>query len=201
MMVMCTDIQWKLCWGMGIKRSKNFEGSVWVFMKWSCDRFSWLNCFIKVSNILFCLPEQKQLIILGHFGLQPDTTEFNLLRENHFQHCVPSDTFTNISSKNKTGDDCQDNIWWNQPAQGAYTGSRSSSVTDHASGCLLPIYCPVWFPCRSHSGHWPVDGLLHIWGSVVTETLKAWLLQPVHGLDRINRKSVKCGQIGLAQMD
>lgn len=99
------------------------------------------------------LTEQKQLIILGHFGLQPDATEFNLLRENHFQHCVPSDTFTNISSKNKTGDDCQDNIWWNQPAQGAYTGRwgvirqglSSPWIPDGWKwGGIVSQHCPVW---------------------------------------------------------
>ncbi|XP_051884330.1 endonuclease/exonuclease/phosphatase family domain-containing protein 1-like [Pristis pectinata] len=98
------------------------------------------------------LTEQKQLIILGHFGLQPDATEFNLLRDHHFQHCVPSDTFTNIS-KDKNGDVSRDNIWWNQPAQAAYTG-RWGVIRQGLSNPWIPDgwkwggnvsqHCPVW---------------------------------------------------------
>ncbi|XP_078067248.1 endonuclease/exonuclease/phosphatase family domain-containing protein 1-like [Mustelus asterias] len=99
------------------------------------------------------LADQKQLVILGHFGLQPDAIEFNILRENHFQHCVPGDVFTNISCRNKNGDVAQDNIWWNQHLQAAYTG-RWGVVRQGLSspwipngwkwGGIVSQHCPVW---------------------------------------------------------
>ncbi|XP_067853516.1 endonuclease/exonuclease/phosphatase family domain-containing protein 1-like [Heptranchias perlo] len=99
------------------------------------------------------LADQKQLIILGHFGLQPDAIEFNILRENHFQHCVPSNTFTNISSRNENGEVSQDNIWWNQQARVAYTG-RWGVIREGLSspwipdgwkwGGIVSQHCPVW---------------------------------------------------------
>ncbi|XP_072135208.1 endonuclease/exonuclease/phosphatase family domain-containing protein 1-like [Mobula birostris] len=99
------------------------------------------------------ITEQKQLIILGHFGLQPDATEFNLLRDLNFHHCVANDTFTNISSKNKNGDVSQDNIWWNHLAQTAYTGRwgvirqglSSPWIPDGWKwGGIVSEHCPVW---------------------------------------------------------
>ncbi|XP_041046772.1 endonuclease/exonuclease/phosphatase family domain-containing protein 1-like isoform X1 [Carcharodon carcharias] len=99
------------------------------------------------------LADQKQLIILGHFGLQPDAIEFNILRENHFEHCVPCDIFTNISCKNKNGDVTQDNIWWNQQLQTAYTGRwgvvrqglSSPWIPDGWTwGGMVSHHCPVW---------------------------------------------------------
>ncbi|XP_069757144.1 endonuclease/exonuclease/phosphatase family domain-containing protein 1-like isoform X2 [Narcine bancroftii] len=99
------------------------------------------------------LTEQKQFIILGHFGLQPDASEFNILRKSHFQHCVPSDTFTNISSRSQNGDVCQDNIWFNRMSQAAYTG-RWGVIRQGLSSPWIPDgwkwggvvsqHCPVW---------------------------------------------------------
>ncbi|GCB62788.1 endonuclease/exonuclease/phosphatase family domain-containing protein 1-like [Scyliorhinus torazame] len=99
------------------------------------------------------LADQKQLVILGHFGLQPNAIEFNILRENHFQHCVPSDVFTNISCRNKNGDVAQDNIWWNEHLQTASTG-RWGVIRQGLSspwipngwkwGGIVSQHCPVW---------------------------------------------------------
>uniref|UniRef100_UPI00398EE67D endonuclease/exonuclease/phosphatase family domain-containing protein 1-like n=1 Tax=Pristiophorus japonicus TaxID=55135 RepID=UPI00398EE67D len=120
---------------------------------------------LEMSRLRPHLADQKQLIILGHFGLQPDAIEFNVLRENCFQHCVPSDTFTNISSKNKNGEDSQDNIWWNQQAQVAYTG-RWGVIRQGLSspwipngwkwGGIVSQHCPVWiefFIDEKHTGN------------------------------------------------
>ncbi|XP_048461587.1 endonuclease/exonuclease/phosphatase family domain-containing protein 1-like isoform X2 [Rhincodon typus] len=99
------------------------------------------------------LADQKQLIILGHFGLQPDAIEFNILRENHFQHCVPSDVFTNVSSNDKDRDVTQGNIWWNQEVANAYTGRwgvirqglSSPWIPDGWKwGGVISQHCPVW---------------------------------------------------------
>ncbi|XP_048402739.1 endonuclease/exonuclease/phosphatase family domain-containing protein 1-like [Stegostoma tigrinum] len=99
------------------------------------------------------LADQKQLIILGHFGLQPDAIEFNILRENHFQHCVPSDVFTNVSSNDQDRDVTQGNIWWNQEVANAYTGRwgvirqglSSPWIPDGWKwGGVISQHCPVW---------------------------------------------------------
>ncbi|XP_060694228.1 endonuclease/exonuclease/phosphatase family domain-containing protein 1-like [Hemiscyllium ocellatum] len=108
---------------------------------------------LPVNMLRAHLAEQKQLIILGHFGLQPDAIEFNILRENHFQHCVPCDINTNISSKDKDSDFTQGNIWWNQEVANAYTGRwgvirqglNSPWIPDGWKwGGVVSQHCPVW---------------------------------------------------------
>uniref|UniRef100_A0A4W3J012 Endonuclease/exonuclease/phosphatase family domain-containing protein 1 n=1 Tax=Callorhinchus milii TaxID=7868 RepID=A0A4W3J012_CALMI len=107
------------------------------------------------SNTMFlsCLSDNKHLVILGHFGLQPDAREFDVLRENHFHHCIPEDIFTNISTKAEVGGASQDNIWWNEQAQGTHTG-RSGVIRQGLSSPWIPDgwkwggvvseHCPVW---------------------------------------------------------
>eukprot|EP00062_Callorhinchus_milii_P019972 gi/632975106/ref/XP_007904041.1/ PREDICTED: endonuclease/exonuclease/phosphatase family domain-containing protein 1-like [Callorhinchus milii] len=106
-----------------------------------------------IETLRLHLKDNKHLVILGHFGLQPDAREFDVLRENHFHHCIPEDIFTNISTKAEVGGASQDNIWWNEQAQGTHTG-RSGVIRQGLSSPWIPDgwkwggvvseHCPVW---------------------------------------------------------
>nr|CAB3241128.1 endonuclease/exonuclease/phosphatase family domain-containing protein 1-like [Phallusia mammillata] len=99
------------------------------------------------------VPEEKDVIIVGDFNLEPDKTEFEVLRQNNFSAIVPETTPTNISTKNVKGSRSYDNMWINQSVCTSFTshwdvvrnGLTSPWIPDGWSwGGVVSDHCPVW---------------------------------------------------------
>ncbi|KAM4705336.1 endonuclease/exonuclease/phosphatase family domain-containing protein 1 [Rhinophrynus dorsalis] len=68
------------------------------------------------------LKGEKDVIILGGFGLPPDNSDFDPLRKEKFHNLLPPNTFTNISTKNPQGNKSLDNIWISKSLKKVFTG-------------------------------------------------------------------------------
>jgi len=99
------------------------------------------------------IPEEKDLLVLGDFNLEPDENYFDVLRDKMFEPVVPATTPTNISTNNMKGSRCYDNIWLSATAaksfSGAWqvvrTGLTSPWIPDGWSwGGVVSDHCPVW---------------------------------------------------------
>uniref|UniRef100_A0A4W3GR52 Endonuclease/exonuclease/phosphatase domain-containing protein n=1 Tax=Callorhinchus milii TaxID=7868 RepID=A0A4W3GR52_CALMI len=95
----------------------------------------------------------KDIIILGDFSLSPDSCDIDLLRKEKFVHCVPANTFTNISTKNPQGSKSTDNIWISRSLKKMYSGQwavvreglTNPWIPDNWSwGGVASDHCPVW---------------------------------------------------------
>ncbi|XP_028673974.1 endonuclease/exonuclease/phosphatase family domain-containing protein 1 [Erpetoichthys calabaricus] len=96
---------------------------------------------------------EKEVIILGDFGLPAEAAEFDLLRKEKFIPVVPSSTFTNISTKNPQGSKSLDNIWISRHLKKIYTGHwdvireglTNPWIPDNWSwGGVASDHCPVF---------------------------------------------------------
>ncbi|KAL4629667.1 endonuclease/exonuclease/phosphatase family domain-containing protein 1-like [Arapaima gigas] len=65
---------------------------------------------------------EKDLLVLGDFGLPPDSGELDLLRKEKLTALVPPTQFTNISTRTPQGSRCLDNIWVSRALKKVYTG-------------------------------------------------------------------------------
>ncbi|XP_005988009.1 endonuclease/exonuclease/phosphatase family domain-containing protein 1 isoform X2 [Latimeria chalumnae] len=99
------------------------------------------------------LEADKQVMVMGHFGLEPDAAEFNLLKFCGFRACIPGTICTDISSKNEGGETSHQNIWYSQQTQSLYTGRQdvirkglsSPWIPDGWSwGGIVSNHCPIW---------------------------------------------------------
>lgn len=65
---------------------------------------------------------EKELVVLGHFGSSPQSSEFDVLRKEKLCPLVPSSQFTNISTRCPQGTLCLDNIWISRSLKKIYSG-------------------------------------------------------------------------------
>ncbi|XP_072365834.1 endonuclease/exonuclease/phosphatase family domain-containing protein 1 [Scyliorhinus torazame] len=99
------------------------------------------------------LKGEKDIVILGDFNLSPEMTGFDILRKEKFLHCVPANTFTNISTKNPQGSKSTDNIWISRSLKKTYSGHwavvreglTNPWIPDSWSwGGVASDHCPLW---------------------------------------------------------
>ncbi|XP_060760014.1 endonuclease/exonuclease/phosphatase family domain-containing protein 1 [Neoarius graeffei] len=67
----------------------------------------------------------KNVLVVGGFGLPPDSAQFELLKKEKLSALVPSSINTNISTKAPQGSSCLDNIWASRSIKKLYTGHCS----------------------------------------------------------------------------
>ncbi|GCC28956.1 endonuclease/exonuclease/phosphatase family domain-containing protein 1-like isoform X2 [Chiloscyllium punctatum] len=99
------------------------------------------------------LKGEKDIAILGDFNLSPDVNDFDLLRKERFFHCVPANTYTNISTKNPQGSKSTDNIWISRSLKKTYSGHwavvREGLTNPWIPDCwswggVASDHCPLW---------------------------------------------------------
>ncbi|XP_043575130.1 endonuclease/exonuclease/phosphatase family domain-containing protein 1 isoform X2 [Chiloscyllium plagiosum] len=99
------------------------------------------------------LKGEKDIVILGDFNLSPDVNDFDLLRKERFFHCVPANTYTNISTKNPQGSKSTDNIWISRSLKKTYSGHwavvREGLTNPWIPDCwswggVASDHCPLW---------------------------------------------------------
>uniref|UniRef100_UPI00398F62D8 endonuclease/exonuclease/phosphatase family domain-containing protein 1 isoform X3 n=1 Tax=Pristiophorus japonicus TaxID=55135 RepID=UPI00398F62D8 len=99
------------------------------------------------------LKGEKDVVILGDFNLSSDANDFDLFRKEKFLHCVPANTFTNISTKNPQGSKSTDNIWISRSLKKMYSGHwavvreglTNPWIPDSWSwGGVASDHCPLW---------------------------------------------------------
>ncbi|XP_035282041.1 endonuclease/exonuclease/phosphatase family domain-containing protein 1-like [Anguilla anguilla] len=98
------------------------------------------------------LKGEKDLLVLGDFGLPPDSGEMDLLKKEKLSALVPATVFTNISTKTPQGSLCLDNIWVSRSLKKVYTGHclvvreglTNPWIPDNWSwGGVASDHCPV----------------------------------------------------------
>ncbi|XP_028820620.1 endonuclease/exonuclease/phosphatase family domain-containing protein 1 [Denticeps clupeoides] len=68
------------------------------------------------------LKGEKDLVVLGEFGMPPDSGDMELLRKEKLTPLVPPTVYTNISTRAPQGSRCLDNIWASRSLKKIYTG-------------------------------------------------------------------------------
>ncbi|XP_008419469.1 endonuclease/exonuclease/phosphatase family domain-containing protein 1 [Poecilia reticulata] len=95
---------------------------------------------------------EKELVILGHFGSSPQSSEFDVLRKEKLCPLVLSSQFTNISTRCPQGTLCLDNIWISRSLKKIYSGHcmvvreglTNPWIPDNWSwGGVASDHCPV----------------------------------------------------------
>lgn len=66
----------------------------------------------------------KNVLVVGGFGLPPDSAQFEPLKKEKLSALVPSSVNTNISTKAPQGSSCLDNIWASRSIKKLYTGNN-----------------------------------------------------------------------------
>lgn len=61
-------------------------------------------------------------MVLGDFGLPPQSSELDQLRKERLSPLVPPNMFTNISTRSPQGSLCLDNIWVSKSLKKIYAG-------------------------------------------------------------------------------
>ncbi|XP_046794083.1 endonuclease/exonuclease/phosphatase family domain-containing protein 1 [Gallus gallus] len=98
------------------------------------------------------LKGEKDVIILGDFNQAADSSDHDILRKEKFHHLVPSNTFTNISTKNPQGSKSLDNMWISRSLKKVFTGHwavvreglTNPWIPDNWSwGGVASDHCPV----------------------------------------------------------
>ena len=106
-----------------------------------------------VHAIMERLKNEKDIIIVGDFNLEPNEKQFDVLRGEGFTHVVSETVPTNISTKNMKGSRCYDNIWLSESSCSMYTnnykvvrsGMTNPWIPDGWSwGGVASDHCPVW---------------------------------------------------------
>uniref|UniRef100_A0A3P9PCN9 Endonuclease/exonuclease/phosphatase family domain-containing protein 1 n=1 Tax=Poecilia reticulata TaxID=8081 RepID=A0A3P9PCN9_POERE len=94
----------------------------------------------------------QTLVILGHFGSSPQSSEFDVLRKEKLCPLVLSSQFTNISTRCPQGTLCLDNIWISRSLKKIYSGHcmvvreglTNPWIPDNWSwGGVASDHCPV----------------------------------------------------------
>lgn len=71
----------------------------------------------------FCVTVQKGLVMLGDFGVSPQSSELDQLRKERLSPLVSPNMFTNISTRSPKGSLCLDNIWVSKSLKKIYAGT------------------------------------------------------------------------------
>ncbi|KAM9418156.1 endonuclease/exonuclease/phosphatase family domain-containing protein 1-like [Salvelinus alpinus] len=104
------------------------------------------------SSIQKALKVQKGLVVLGDFGLSPQSSELDQLRKERLSPLVPPNMFTNISTRFPQGSLCLDNIWVSKSLKKIYAGHcvvvreglTNPWIPDNWSwGGVASDHCPV----------------------------------------------------------
>uniref|UniRef100_A0AAR2M4S3 Endonuclease/exonuclease/phosphatase family domain-containing protein 1 n=1 Tax=Pygocentrus nattereri TaxID=42514 RepID=A0AAR2M4S3_PYGNA len=94
----------------------------------------------------------KDVLVLGGFGLPPDSTELDNLRKEKLTALLPPSVYTNISTKSPQGSSALDNIWASRTMKKLHTGHCSVVregltnpwIPDNWSwGGVASEHCPV----------------------------------------------------------
>ncbi|KAM4630386.1 endonuclease/exonuclease/phosphatase family domain-containing protein 1 [Polymixia lowei] len=95
---------------------------------------------------------EKDLLVLGDFGVPPQSSELDILRKEKLCALVPSTQFTNISTRSPQGSHCLDNIWVSRSLKKIYSGHctvvreglTNPWIPDNWSwGGVVSDHCPV----------------------------------------------------------
>ncbi|KAL0165675.1 hypothetical protein M9458_037519, partial [Cirrhinus mrigala] len=62
-----------------------------------------------------------ELLVLGHFGMAPDSPEMECMRKEKLSALLAPSVFTNISTRTPQGSRCLDNIWTSRSLKKIYT--------------------------------------------------------------------------------
>ncbi|KAG7457525.1 hypothetical protein MATL_G00227950 [Megalops atlanticus] len=98
------------------------------------------------------LKGEKALLLLGDFGVPPDSGELDLLRKEKLMPLVPPTVFTNISTRAPQGSQCLDNVWVSRTLKKTYSGHcwvvreglTNPWIPDNWSwGGVASDHCPV----------------------------------------------------------
>ncbi|XP_062865605.1 endonuclease/exonuclease/phosphatase family domain-containing protein 1 [Trichomycterus rosablanca] len=94
----------------------------------------------------------KNVVVVGGFGLPPDSAEFESLKKEKLSALVSSSIYTNISTRSPQGSSCVDNIWVSRSIKKIYAGHCSVVregltnpwIPDNWSwGGVASEHCPV----------------------------------------------------------
>ncbi|XP_067282132.1 endonuclease/exonuclease/phosphatase family domain-containing protein 1 [Pseudorasbora parva] len=88
----------------------------------TCDE---LKAYRLNSGIQETLKGERELLVLGHFGMAPDSPEMECLRKEKLSALLAPSVFTNISTRTPQGSHCLDNIWASRSLKKIYTGHCS----------------------------------------------------------------------------
>ncbi|XP_051519165.1 endonuclease/exonuclease/phosphatase family domain-containing protein 1 [Myxocyprinus asiaticus] len=77
------------------------------------------------TGIQETLKGERELLVLGHFGMAPDSPEMECLRKEKLTALLPPSVFTNISTRTPQGSRCLDNVWASRSLKKIYTGHCS----------------------------------------------------------------------------
>ncbi|XP_016321696.1 endonuclease/exonuclease/phosphatase family domain-containing protein 1-like isoform X2 [Sinocyclocheilus anshuiensis] len=98
------------------------------------------------------LKGERELLVLGHFGMGPDSPEMECLRKEKLSALLAPSVFTNISTRSPQGSRCLDNIWTSRSLKKIYTGHcwvvreglTNPWIPDNWSwGGVASVHCPV----------------------------------------------------------
>ncbi|XP_016414352.1 endonuclease/exonuclease/phosphatase family domain-containing protein 1-like [Sinocyclocheilus rhinocerous] len=98
------------------------------------------------------LKGERELLVLGHFGMGPDSPEMECLRKEKLSALLAPSVFTNISTRSPQGSRCLDNIWTSRSLKKIYTGHcwvvreglTNPWIPDNWSwGGVASEHCPV----------------------------------------------------------
>ncbi|XP_007254788.3 endonuclease/exonuclease/phosphatase family domain-containing protein 1 [Astyanax mexicanus] len=94
----------------------------------------------------------KDVLVLGGFGMPPDSAELDVLKKEKLLALLPPSVYTNISTKSPQGSSALDNIWASRTMKKIYTGECSVVregltnpwIPDNWSwGGVASEHCPV----------------------------------------------------------
>ncbi|XP_061112181.1 endonuclease/exonuclease/phosphatase family domain-containing protein 1-like [Conger conger] len=98
------------------------------------------------------LKGEKTLLLLGDFGLPPDSGELEVLRKEKMAALLPPSLHTNISTRSPLGSHCLDNLWASRCLKKIYSGHcwvvreglTNPWIPDNWSwGGVASDHCPV----------------------------------------------------------
>lgn len=104
------------------------------------------------STVHDTLKGVKDVLVLGGFGMPPDSAEFDTLKKEKLLALLPPSVYTNISTKSPQGSSALDNIWASRTMKKIYTGECSVVregltnpwIPDNWSwGGVASDHCPV----------------------------------------------------------
>ncbi|KAM6958818.1 endonuclease/exonuclease/phosphatase family domain-containing protein 1 [Aplochiton taeniatus] len=104
------------------------------------------------SSIQDTIKGEKDLLVLGDFGLSPQSSELDVLRKERLSALVPVTQFTDISTHSPQGSRCLDNIWVSRSLKKIYSGQcvvvreglTNPWIPDNWSwGGVASDHCPV----------------------------------------------------------
>ncbi|XP_035284166.1 endonuclease/exonuclease/phosphatase family domain-containing protein 1-like isoform X1 [Anguilla anguilla] len=102
------------------------------------------------------LKGEKALLLLGDFGLPPDSGELDVLRKEKMAPLVPPSLYTNISTRSPQGSHCLDHIWLSRPLKKIYSEL-----------CLSPSAGHCWVVREGLTNPWIPDNWS--WGGVASD--------------------------------